>query len=261
MSGGNMINLLDNESVDDLQINGLKLIQKKDGFRFGVDAVLLSDFADVRKNDRVIDLGTGTGIIPVLLSAKKQAGEITGLEIQQQMAEMAGRSVGMNGLDHRIKIVCGDIRNANKIFGNAAFNCVVSNPPYMNSGGGILNPMDSKAVSRHEVLCTLEDVIRTASQLLCPAGRFSMVHRPERLADIICYMREYSLEPKYLRFVHPAPYKKPAMILIRGTRNGNAQLKVMEPLYIHDMNGEYSDEINRIYGRKETMGRVDEAFE
>ncbi len=249
-----IVELLGNESIDDLQLKGLKLIQKTDGFRFGVDAVLLSDFADIRKNDNVIDLGTGTGIIPVLISAKKQAKSITGLEIQSQMAEMASRSVDMNDLGNKIKIVCGDIRNAYEKFGNASFNCVVTNPPYMNSGGGLLNPSDTKAISRHEILCSLEDVIGSASRLLCPAGRFAMVHRPERLADIICCMRKYSLEPKYLRFVHPSPYKKPAMILIRATRNGNPQLKVMEPLYVHDMSGEYSSEINRIYGRDSFTG-------
>ncbi|NTV89028.1 MAG: tRNA1(Val) (adenine(37)-N6)-methyltransferase [Clostridiales bacterium] len=244
-----MVELLENESIDDLQLNGLKLIQKKDGFRFGVDAVLLADFADVKKNDIVIDLGTGTGIIPVLLAAKKTPKHITGLEIQTDMAEMAARTIKMNDLEEKIDIVCGDIRKAVEKFGNASFSCVVSNPPYMNSGGGLVNPSDSKAIARHELLCSLEDVISTSSRLLCPAGRFAMVHRPERLVDIICLMRKYSLEPKYLRFVHPAPYKKPAMILIRGTKNGNAQLKVLEPLYVHDEAGKYSAEINRIYGR------------
>jgi len=243
-----MVTINDNETVEDLQLKGLKLIQKKDGFRFGIDAVLLSDFADVKKNDRVIDLGSGTGIIPILLSAKTRARELVGLEIQPQMAEMAQRSVIMNNLADKIKIICGDIRKVREIFESSSFNYVTSNPPYMNSGGGIINPSDAKAIARHEIACTLEDVISGAGYLLNPSGKFAMIHRPERLADIICLMRKYHIEPKYLRFIHPAPNIKPAMILIRGAKNGNPQLKVLEPLYIRDLNGEYSSEINRIYG-------------
>jgi tRNA1Val (adenine37-N6)-methyltransferase len=249
--GGNSlkVELLENETVDDLQCKGLKIIQKKDGYRFGIDAVLLSSFADVRKNDKVIDLGTGSGIIPILISAKTGAKSITGLEIQPDMAEMACRSVRMNDLEEKISIVCGDIKKAAEIFGKSSFNCVISNPPYMNKGGGLVNPAEMRAISRHEILCTLEDVISAANKLLPPAGRFAMIHRPERIADIICLMRKYSIEPKSMRFVHPSPYKKPGMVLIRGAKNGNAQLKVLEPLYIYNSEGNYTDEINRIYGR------------
>jgi tRNA1(Val) A37 N6-methylase TrmN6 len=241
--------LLENERLDDLQYKGLKLIQKKDGFCFGVDAVLLADFADVRKGDRVIDLGSGTGIISVLLSAKKNPESVVGLEIQQKMSEMASRSVEMNGIGDRVRMVCGDIKEAVKLFGASAFHAVVTNPPYMNKGGGLLNPSDTKAVSRHEILCTLSDVVTAGARLLVPGGRFSMVHRPERLADIICLMRANSLEPKFLKFVHPSPGKKPNLVLISGTRGGRPMLKVLEPLYVYDSNGSYSDEINRIYGR------------
>lgn len=243
-----MIN--DNERIDDLQYKGLKLIQKKDGFCFGVDAVLLANFADIRKNDRVIDLGTGTGIIAVLLAAKTGARSITGLEIQSQMAEMAARSVELNDLGNKVEIVCGDIKNALHMFGLSSFDAVVTNPPYIHVGGGLTNPSDTKAISRHEILCTLEDIINTSSRILVPGGRFSMIHRPERLADIIYLMRCNSIEPKYLRFVHPSPYKKPNLILIKGIRNGNPQLKVMEPLYVYDEYGNYSKEINEIYCRK-----------
>lgn len=242
------LRLLENERLDDLQYKGLKLIQKKDGFCFGVDAVLLADFADVRKGDRVIDLGSGTGIIAVLVSAKRGA-HVTGLEIQPELAEMSARSVEMNGIGDIVRMVCGDIREAVKLFGASSFDAVVTNPPYMNRGGGLLNPSNTKAISRHEILCTLEDVISAGNKLLCPGGRFSMVHRPERLADTICLMRANSIEPKYLRFVHPSPGKKPNMILINGTRNGRPMLKVMEPLYVYDSNGSYSKEIDRIYGR------------
>lgn len=241
--------LQENERLDDLQCKGLKLIQKKDGFRFGADAVLLADFADVRKGDRVIDLGSGTGIIAVLVSAKKSPASVTGLEIQPEIAEMSARSIELNGIGDKVRMVCGDLRESVKLFGASSFEAVVTNPPYMNRGGGLVNPSDTKAISRHEILCTLEDVISAGSRLLTAGGRLSMVHRPERLADIICLMRANALEPKYLRFVHPLPGKKPNMILINGVRNGRPMLKVLEPLYVYDSVGNYSEEINRIYGR------------
>lgn len=243
------IKLFDNERIDDLQYKGLKLIQKKDGFCFGVDAVLLANYADVKKGDRVIDLGTGTGIIPVLLAGKTEAGRVIGLEIQTVMAEMASRSILINKLSERVKIVCGDIRDSVECFGASKFDVVVSNPPYMSCGGGLVNPSDMKAVSRHEILCTLEDVIKAGSKLLVPGGQFAMVHRPERLVDILCLMRSYKIEPKYLRLVHPSPYKKANLLLIKGTRGGNPQLKMLEPLYVYDENGQYSKEINEIYCR------------
>lgn len=245
--------LLENERVDDLQYKGLKLIQKRDGFCFGVDAVLLANFADIKKNDRVIDLGSGTGIIAVLIAAKTAARSVKGLEIQADMAEMAARSISLNGLQNKVEIIHGDIKDAPKMFGASAFDAVVTNPPYMNRGGGLLNPSDTKAVSRHELLCTLEDVISSSSRLLSPGGRFAMVHRPERLADIVYLMRQYSIEPKFLRFVHPSPYKKPNLILVKGTRSGRPQLKVLEPLYVYDGHGNYSSEINEIYCRDEVQ--------
>lgn len=242
--------LLENERIDDLQFKGLKIIQKKNGFCFGVDAVLLSNFTDIRKNDAVIDLGTGSGIIPILLAGKTGAGRITGLEIQPDMCEMAERSVMLNNLGDRVRIFNGDIKNSIEYFGPSSFNVVVTNPPYISKGGGLLNPSDTKAVSRHEILCTLEDVIKTGARLLAPGGRFAMVHKPERLVDILCLMRQYCIEPKFLRFVHPSPYKKPDMLLIKGARDGNPELKVLAPLYVYDARGDYSDEIKEIYGRK-----------
>jgi tRNA1Val (adenine37-N6)-methyltransferase len=243
------VKLKANERIDDLQYKGLKLIQKKDGFCFGIDAVLLANFADVKKGDSVIDLGTGTGVIPILMAGKTQAKTIIGLEIQREVAEMADRSVKLNRLEERVKIVCGDIKDAVEIFGYSNFNVVVVNPPYMNKGGGLVNPSDVKAISRHEILCTLEDIIRAGSRLVMPGGQMAMVHRPNRLVDIIFLMRSYKIEPKYLRFVHPSPHKEANLLLIKGTRNGNPQLKILEPLYVYDENGNYSEEINRIYCR------------
>lgn len=243
------ISIFENERLDDLQFKGLRLLQKKDGFCFGVDAVLLSHFAQVTKNDKVMDLGTGTGIIAVLLAVKKEPRKVTGLEIQPEMAEMAARSVKLNGLEDRVEIVQGDIKEAVKLFGASSFDAVVSNPPYMGRGGGLLNPADAKAVARHEILCTLEDVVSSAAKLLRPGGKLSMVHRPQRLADIICQMRNNAIEPKCLRLVHPSPGKKPNLLLISGTRNGNPELRVEEPLYIYDSDGNYSKEIDKIYNR------------
>lgn len=245
------IQLMEDERIDDLQYKGLKIIQKDKAFRFGLDAVLLANFADVKKGNSVIDLGTGTGIISILLAGKTEASSIVGLEIQEDMAEMAGRSVKMNCLEDRVKIVCGDIKESVNLFGASSFDVVVTNPPYMNRGGGIINLSDTKAISRHEILCTLEDVIKSASKLLVPGGQFAMVHRPDRLADIIWLMRNYSIEPKYIRFVHPSPYKKPNLILIKGSRQGRPQLKMLDPLYVYDENGKYSKEINEIYCRYE----------
>lgn len=243
------IQLKQNERIDDLQYKGLKLIQNTQGFCFGVDAVLLSNFADVKKGARVIDLGTGTGIIAVLIAGKTEAESVFGLEIQENMAEMASRSVQLNNLTSRVRMVHGDIKESVDLFGAAQFDVVVSNPPYMNSGGGLVNPADMKAVSRHELLCTLEDVIKSSSRLLKPGGQFAMVHRPDRLVDIVYLMRSHKIEPKYIRFVHPSPYKKPNLLLIKGTRGGNPQLKMMNPLYVYDENGNYSEEIDRIYDR------------
>lgn len=244
------IKLNENERIDDLQYKGLKIIQKIDGFCFGLDAVLLANFADIKKGDEVIDLGTGTGIISILIAGKTEAKSVTGLEIQEEMAEMAQRSVKLNNIEDRVKIVCGDIKESVEMFGASKFNVVVTNPPYMNQGGGLLNISDTKAISRHEIKCTLEDVIKASSKLLVPGGRFAMVHRPDRLVDIVWLMRKYSIEPKYLQFVHPSPRKKANLLLIKGARQGGVQLKMMEPLYVYDDNGNYSKEIDDIYSRE-----------
>lgn len=237
------------ERIDDLQYKGLKIIQKTQGFCFGVDAVLLANFADVKKGAKVLDLGTGTGIIPLLLAGKTEARWIMGVEIQDAMAEMARRSVELNQLEHRIQILEGDLKSIYEKLELSSFDVVVSNPPYMNAGGGLVNPMDTKAISRHEILCDLEDVIRTSSKLLRPGGQFALVHRPERLVDILCTMRQYKIEPKYLRMVHPSPYKKANLILVKGSRGGNPQLKMLDPLYVYDGEGKFSKEIQEIYNR------------
>lgn len=236
------------ECIDDLQ-NGFFLIQKQNGFKFGVDAVLLADFAKDASSKMTLDLCTGTGIVPILLAAKTKTPKIHAVEIQPEIAEMAARSVEYNKLTDRVFITCGDLKNAAKLYGKNIFDKITCNPPYMKCGAGLTNDIDTKTISRHEIMCSLDDVIRSASELLVPKGRFFMVHRPSRLADIMCIMRKYKIEPKRLRFVHPAPSKAPNMVLVEGMYFGGEELKILPPLYVYNERGTYSDEIDRIYAR------------
>ena len=243
-----MEGLLENERIDDLQRNGLKIIQKTDGFCFGMDAVLLSGFAHVKRGEKVLDMGTGTGIIPLLLSAKTQGEHFTALEIQKEIAEMAARSVAMNHLEDKIEIVNGDIKEASRIFGGASFDVVTTNPPYMNDAHGLKNPTEVKAISRHEVLCTLDDVVREGAKVLKSGGRMYMVHRPHRLIEIITAMKQYKLEPKRMCMVHPFKDKEANMVLIEAVKGGGSWLKMEAPIIVYKKPGVYTDEISRIYG-------------
>lgn len=242
------IKLMENERLDDLQRNGLKIIQKTDGFCFGMDAVLLSGFAQVKRGENVLDMGTGTGIIPLLLSAKTEGKHFTALEIQKEIAEMAARSVALNHLEEKIELVNGDIKEASRIFGAASFDVVTTNPPYMNDAHGLKNPTEVKAISRHEVLCTLDDVVREGAKLLKPGGRMYMVHRPHRLIEIITAMKQYKLEPKRMKMVHPFREKEANMVLIEAVRGGGSWLKVEAPIVVYKEPGIYTDEIYDIYG-------------
>lgn len=236
------------ECLDDLQ-NGLFIIQKQNGFKFGVDAVLLSDFAKDARSAGTLDLCSGTGIVPLLLAAKTKTRNICGLEIQADIAEMAQRSVEYNSLGERVHIMQGDLKNAAEIYGRGSFDKITCNPPYMKCGAGLKNDADTKSISRHEVMCTLDDVLRVSAQLLISKGRFFMIHRPSRLADIMCTMRKYKIEPKRLRFVHPSCAKPPNLVLVEGMKDGGEELKLMPPLYVYNQDGAYSEEINAIYGR------------
>lgn len=222
------------ERLDDLQIGGLELIQNPEGFCFGVDAVFLSDFVKVKPGETVLDLGTGNGIIPVLLSAKTKGKKFTGLEITAKTADMARRSVAYNHLEDKIEIVTGDIKEASEIFKPAFFDVITTNPPYMISEHGLRNPDDTKAVARHEVLCTLDDILRESMRLLQDKGRFYMIHRPFRLTEILIKMNHYKIEPKRLRFIHPYIDKEPVLVLVEGVRGARPRITVEPPIIINE---------------------------
>lgn len=240
--------LYSGERLDELQRNGYVIIQDPKRFCFGMDAVLLSGFARVKTGEQVLDLGTGTGIIPILLEAKTEGKHFTGLEIQPESADMARRSVELNHLDSKINIVTGDIKDASKLFGASSFDVVITNPPYMIDSHGIKNMKDAKTIARHEVLCTLEDVIRESAKLLPPKGRFYMVHRPFRLSEILCMMTRYGIEPKRMKFVYPYIDREPNMVLLEGLRGGRPRMTVEKPLIVYQEKDKYTDEILQIYG-------------
>lgn len=274
------MNLKENERIDDLEFNNLKIIQNKDGFCFGIDSVLISDYAkkDIKNNALGVDLGTGTGIISILLSAKTRLSKIIGIEVQKEVADMAQRSIELNGLQNKIEIKNMNIKNIIQNIDNSKlekrkkqvklgniqtethkekyniwlekFDFVVTNPPYKKLETGKVNESEYKYISRHEATANLEDFIKVSKYLLKDKGSFFMVHRPDRLVDIIELMRKYKLEPKNIRFIYPSVDKSPNLVLIKGIKNAKPFLKIDKPLIIYNQNGEYTDEIYEIYGKK-----------
>lgn len=235
------------ETLDDLGLNGIHVIQKKQGFRFGVDAVLLANFAKVRKNSAVIDLCTGTGIVPFILAGKTSAKSITGIEIQEEFVEMANRSVEFNVLEDRLKFINMDLKDLTRLKKFQKVDVLTVNPPYKLKKSGIINLDDKNAIARHEICCTLEDVIIASRVLLKDNGRMYMVHRPDRLVDIVTLMRKHRIEPKRIRMVHPSVGKAPNIVLVEGQRDGGIFLKWDEPLYVHTEDGGYTEEIIEMY--------------
>lgn len=239
------VQLKEGERLDDLQIKGYHIIQNPGRFCFGMDAVLLSSFAKVKKDEKALDLGTGTGILPVLLEAKNGGASYTGLELQEESADMARRSIRYNGLEDKIKIRTGDIRKAQEIFGAASFEVITVNPPYMIGDHGIRNQNEALYIARHEAMCTLEDILRESEKLLKWKGRFYMVHRPFRLPEIFIKMCAHKIEPKRMRLVYPYVDKEPNMVLIEGLRGGKPRLTVEPPLVIYHKDGSYTEEVAR----------------
>lgn len=240
--------LYPDERLDELQRCGFKIIQNPKKFCFGMDAVLLSGFARAKAGENVLDIGTGTGIIPILMAAKTKGRHFTGLEIQHESAEMAMRSVEYNHLEERISIVEGDIREAGKLFAPASFDVVTSNPPYMVANHGLVNPDNAKMIARHEVCCTLEDILSQTARLLKNGGKFYMVHRPFRLAEIFCTLVKHDLEPKRMRLVYPYVDKEPNMVLVEALKGGNSRITCEPPLIVYKEQGVYTEEIYDIYG-------------
>ncbi len=239
------------ERIDDLEFKGLKIIQDKKGFCFGIDSVLLSDFAKkIKKDSKVIDLGTGTGIINILLSGKTDASSFVGVEIQQDVAEMAERSIKLNYLEDKIKIINENITKLKNIYKPNSFDVVVTNPPYKKINTGIVNNENKKIISRHEITASLQDFIHISSYLLKDYGEIYMVHRPERLVDIFSIMRTEKIEPKLIKFVYPNKNKKTNLVLIKGIKKGKPFLEFDKNLYIHNDDGTYTNEILKIYNKE-----------
>lgn len=244
--------LKDNERIDDLQLNNLKIIQNKDGFCFGIDAVLLSDFAkDIRNNSQVLDLGTGTGIIGILLCAKTKLSKIYGIDIQKDVCDMALRSIKLNNLEDKFEIINTNIKDLPNIFDESSFDAIVSNPPYKKDNSGLKNVSETKLISRHEITASLEDFISISSKLLKSNGNIYIVHRPERLSDLFYLLKKYNLEPKKLRLVQSYYDSKPKLILVKATKNAKSFMNIEEPLIIYNKDGSYTDEIFKIYGKEE----------
>ena len=244
------VELKENERIDDLEFKGLKIIQNEKGFCFGMDSVLLSDFAkNIKNNSTVLDLGTGTGIIPILLCGKTNLRKVVGIEIQQDVANMAKRSSQLNNLQDRFEVVNTNIIDLKNIYEKQSFDVIVTNPPYKKENTGITNENEAKLISRHEITANLEDFISISKDLLKDKGEVYMVHRPERLVDILSLMRKYKIEPKILKFVSPNKNKEPNLILIKGIKNANSFLKVEKTLYVYNEDGKYTNEILKIYNK------------
>ncbi len=244
------------ERLDDLQIKGYKIIQKPGQFCFSVDAVLLANHASVRKGERALDLGCGTGVVPLLLEAKNEGGPYVGLEIQEECAGLARRSVAYNGLEDKIEIVTGDIREASALFGMASFSVITANPPYMTADQGKQNTNEAQNIARREVLGTLDDLLRESAKLLKTGGRFYMIHRPSRLPEILAKMSAAHLEPKRMRLVHPYADREANLVLLTGVKGGKPQLKVEAPLVVYGEDGNYTEEMKGIYGEGKTRPQL-----
>ena len=242
-----MISLKPNERIDDLQCKGYRIIQNKEMFCFGMDAVLLANFVKQKVGNHCMDLGTGTGVIPILMAAKEPEARFIGLEIQKECADMAARSVSLNDLSDKVRIDCGDIKEVPCNYKKASFDIVTSNPPYIRGSHGLENPNEPKNIARHEILVTLSDVVASAAFLLKPGGSFYMIHKPFRLAEIFdCFMRN-KLEPKRMQLVYPYIDKEPNMVIVEGVKGGNSMIKIEPPMIVYEKTGVYTRQLLETY--------------
>ena len=243
--------LKDGERIDAIGFGNLRLIQKPEDFCYGMDAVLLATFAEIKKGSCAVDLGTGTGIIPLLLSHKTEASELVGVEIQKDSYERGLRNISLNDLSERVRIIHSDVKllTKDKILSTNSFDAVLSNPPYVSGNGGLKNKMAAKTIARHETTAGLEDFIREAALLLKDRGDFYLVHRPNRLVDICTLSRKYKLEPKELMFVCPNRMAAPNILLLHCVKHGRPELKFLDPLFVYDEEGNYTEEIMKRYER------------
>ena len=242
--------LMPNERIDELELNNLKIIQKNDGFCFGIDSVLLSDFArKIKSNSKVLDLGTGTGILGILLCAKTNLKQITGIEIQKEIADMATRSIQLNNLQGKFDILNCNIKDIDKLLKIDSYDAIVTNPPYKKPNSGKINENKTKLISRHEIEATLDDFIRISFKMLKDKGTLYMVHRAERIVDILSTMRKYKIEPKRIRFVYSNQNSESKLVLIEATKNAKPFVKIEKPLYVYNESGHYTQEILQIYNK------------
>jgi tRNA1Val (adenine37-N6)-methyltransferase len=236
----------DGEKEEDLLHGKLKIIQKIEGYRFSVDPLLLTNFVQINEGESVIDLGTGSAVMPLILSERSKAKKIVGLEIQKEMIDMAGRSIKLNRLNKKIEIVECDIRKVKDKYATETFDVVISNPPYIPVKNGKINPQEEKAIARHEIMANLEDVVLAAKHLLIPNGNLFLVYPANRAVDLLQTLRTNGLEPKQIKFVHSNDNSAAKLTLVKAVKNGNPELKVLKPLYIYTLEGDYTDEASAI---------------
>jgi tRNA1(Val) A37 N6-methylase TrmN6 len=240
------------ERLDDLLTHDIRIIQSDEVFSFSLDAVLLARFCSVPPRGRIVDLCTGNGVIPLLLTTRTRA-DIVGVEIQERLADMAARNVQLNGLGGQIRMLHADLKTVHGELGHGQFDLVTVNPPYLPVRSGDRKANPHIAAARHEVYCTLDDVAAACSRLVRPGGKVAMVHRPSRLAEIICALREHRLEPKRMRFIHPRAGEEANMVLIEAAKDGKPEVRLLPPLIVHEGDGYCKELLDVYYGRADRL--------
>ncbi len=235
--------------ADDIGFGGLKLLQDTEGFRYGVDAVLVADYSKASPSDTVLDLGSGNGAAAFVTLGKYAPASVTGIELQKGLAELAAESARINGVEDRIRFLQGDVKDIRTLVEGGSFSLVICNPPYGEAGRGLLSERDASYIARHETTASLRDFARAASYALQPGGRFVLVHRPSRLPDIFEACRANGLEPKRMRMVAPRPGAAPNIVLVSAVKGGGRELTAEPTLFVRDEGGAYSEELQKIYNR------------